>query len=98
MTVWLVLSELGINTCTCIYTLLVFVEGRKTTSGTKQPHVPLPALMPRKSAGGGGGGGRGGGGHGHGQGGGKYLCVCFCENQPKSYIFFIFRPQSARKV
>ena len=72
MTVWLVLLELGINTCTCIYTLLVFVEGRKTTPSTKQPHVPLPASIPRKGAGG-GGGGRGGGKY-------TYIFVCFCEN------------------
>ena len=64
MTVWLVLSELGINTCMCIYTLLVFVEGRKMTPSTKQPHVPLPASMPRKGAGGDGGRNGGGGGGG----------------------------------
>ena len=79
---------LVINTCTCLYTLFVFLEGRKMNPGMKQPHTPIPALILRK--GGGRGGGKGGGG-GEG-GGGKCLCVCFCENWPKSYIFFIFWP------
>ena len=65
---------LVINTCTCLYTLFVFQEGRKMKNSTKQPHIPIPSSIPRKGAGGGGGGGNGGGG------------VCFCENQPKSYI------------
>ena len=71
---------LVINICTCLYTLFVFLEGRKTKNGTKQPCIPIPSLVLRK---GGGGGGRGGG---------KYLCACFCENQPKLYVFFIFWP------
>ena len=65
---------------------IVFLERRKMNPGMKQPHTPIPALIPRK---GGGGGGGSGGGQG-GRGGGKYLCVCFRENWPKSYIFLFF--------
>ena len=56
-----------INTCTCLYTLFVFLEGSKTNPGMKQPHTPILASMLRKGAGGGGGGrggGKGGGGGG----------------------------------
>ena len=76
----MVASWVIINTCTCLYTLFVFLEGRKTNPGMKQPHTPIPTSIPRK--GGGGGGGKGGekGGGGGGGGGGKYLCMCFCEN------------------
>ena len=68
----------------------VFVTGRKTNNGTKQPHIPIPSMAMRKGgAGGGGGGGCGvcGGGGGCGS---KYLCVCFCENWPKSYVSLFF--------
>ena len=55
---------LDINTCTCPYTLFVFLQGRKTQPGMKQPHQTIPASHLRKGAGGvaGGGGGRHGGG------------------------------------
>ena len=82
---------LVINTCTCLYTLFVFLEGRKMNPGTKQPHIPIPASMPRKGAGGGGRKGGGGGGQG-GRGGGKYLCVSFYASWPKLYVFWIFQP------
>ena len=59
---------LVLNTCICLYTLFVFQEGRKTKNGTKQAYIPIPSLIPRKSAGGGGGGG-GNGGSGGGWGG-----------------------------
>ena len=55
---------LVINTCTCPYTLFVFLKERKTQPGMKQPHQKIHASCPRKGAGGaaGGGGGRHGGG------------------------------------
>ena len=61
---------LVINTCTCLYTLFVFREGRKLKNGIKQPHIPIPSSILRKGAGGGGTGGGNGGGGGVGNGGG----------------------------
>ena len=44
---------------TCLYTLFVFLEGRKMNPGMKQPHTPIPASILQKGGGGNGGGGGG---------------------------------------
>ena len=52
-------------------------------NGTKQPHIPILALILKKGAGG------GGGGSGDGRGEGKYLCVSVKISQNCTF-FLIF--------